>query len=90
MKGDSDLLQIVGVSHRPLGLTCNDRGLHVRIAEIEPYNKKKALLFLTRDPDKMIKFYGMDVAKYWDGFTDEKDLFDWATSGRVLPRTNCM
>jgi hypothetical protein len=64
--------------------------LHVRIAEIEPYNKKKALLFLTRDPDKMIKFYGMDVAKYWDGFTDEKDLFDWATSGRVLPRTNCM
>ncbi|CAN9095029.1 hypothetical protein CC77DRAFT_1029474 [Alternaria alternata] len=84
MKGDSDLLQIVGVSHRPLGLTCNDRGLHVRIAEIEPYNKKKALLFLTRDPDKMIKFYGMDVAKYWDGFTDEKDLFDWATSGRFF------
>ncbi|CAN9211251.1 unnamed protein product [Alternaria sp. RS040] len=84
MKGDSDLLQIVGVSHRPLGLTCNDRGLHVRIAEIEPYNKKKALLFLTRDPDEMIKFYGMDVAKYWDGFTDEEDLFDWATSGRFF------
>ncbi|KAG9193200.1 hypothetical protein G6011_03235 [Alternaria panax] len=84
MKGDSDLLQIIGVSHRPLGLTCNDQGLHVRIAEIEPYNKKKALLFLTRDPDKAIKFYGMDVEKYWHGFTDEDDLFDWASSGRFF------
>ena len=36
MKGDSDLLQVIGVSHRPLGLTCNDRGLHVRVEEIEP------------------------------------------------------
>ncbi|CAG5160709.1 uncharacterized protein ALTATR162_LOCUS5889 [Alternaria atra] len=84
MKGDSDLLQIIGVSHRPLGLTCNDQGLHVRIAEIEPYNKKKALLFLTRDPDKAIEFYGMDVAKYWAGFKDEYDLFDWASSGRFF------
>jgi hypothetical protein len=84
MKGDSDLLQIIGVSHRPLGLTCNDQGLHVRIAEIEPYNKKKALLFLTRDPDKAIRFYGLDSAKYRTGFTDENDLFDWASSGRFF------
>lgn len=36
MKGDSDLLQIIGVSHRPLGLTCNDQGLHLRVQELEP------------------------------------------------------
>jgi hypothetical protein len=84
MKGDSDLLQIIGVSHRSLGLTCNDRGLHVRVEEIEPYNKKKALLFLTRDPNKAIEFYGMDVSKYWSGFNDENDLFDWASSGRFF------
>ena len=35
MKGDSDLLQILGISHRPLGLTCNDRGFYVRVEEIE-------------------------------------------------------
>ncbi|CAO2647358.1 Nn.00g082800.m01.CDS01 [Neocucurbitaria sp. VM-36] len=84
MKGDSDLLQVIGVSHRPLGLTCNDRGLHVRVEEIEPYNKKKALLFLTRDPNKAIKFYGFDADKYWAGFTDENDLFEWASSGRFF------
>ncbi|KAL6706321.1 hypothetical protein ACN47E_005611 [Coniothyrium glycines] len=84
MKGDSDLLQIIGVSHRPLGLMCNDRGFHARIAEIEPYNKKKALVFLTRDPDAVMRFYGLDVEKYWGGFEDEKALFAWATSGRFF------
>jgi hypothetical protein len=84
MKGDSDLLQIIGISHRPLGLTCNDQGLHIRVEEIEPYNRKKALLFLTRDPNKAMDFYGFDVDKYWAGFTDENDLFDWASSGRFF------
>ncbi|EMD92423.1 hypothetical protein COCC4DRAFT_162552 [Bipolaris maydis ATCC 48331] len=84
VKSDSDLLQIIGVSHRPLGLVCNDQGLHVRVQEIEPYNKKKALLFLTRSPEEALEFYGLDVAKYQAGFTDEKDLFDWACSGRFF------
>jgi hypothetical protein len=55
MKSDSDLMQIVGICHRPLGITCNDRGLHIRVKEIEPYNGKKSLLFLTRDPDEVRK-----------------------------------
>jgi hypothetical protein len=84
LKSNSDLLQIIGISHRPLGLTCNDQGLHARVPEIEPYNKKKALLFLTRDPEEVMTFYGLDVAKYRAGFTDEKDLFDWACSGRFF------
>jgi hypothetical protein len=86
MKGDSDLLQIIGVCHRPLGLTCNDQGLHVRVKEIEPCNKKKSLLFLTRDPDKAMEFYGFDAAKYWAGFRDEEDLFDWVSKGRFFAR----
>jgi len=53
MKGDSDLMQIIGITHRSLGLTCNDRGLHVRVSEIEPYNRQKSMLFLTRSPDEV-------------------------------------
>ncbi|KNG47784.1 hypothetical protein TW65_05523 [Stemphylium lycopersici] len=87
MKGDSDLLQIIGISHRPLGLTCNDRGLHVRVEEIEPYNKKKALVFLTRDPAEMMEFYGLDIDRYQAGFADETELFDWASSGRFFSCT---
>ena len=86
MKGDADLLQIVGIMHRPLGLTCNDRGLHVRLKQIEPYDKKKALLFLTRDPDEAMVFYGFDVKKYHEGFTSELELFDWVADGRYFSR----
>lgn len=84
MKSDADLLQILGVSHRSLGLTCNDKGLHVRIGEIEPEDAKKSFIFLTRDPDTTMRFYGLDTAVYWAGFKDETALFDWATSGRFF------
>ncbi|KAF9691175.1 hypothetical protein EKO04_010576 [Ascochyta lentis] len=84
MKGDADLLQIIGIAHRPLGITCNDRGLHVRLEQIEPYDKKKALLFLTRDPVQAMQFYGFDVSKYHKGFESETDLFDWVAAGRFF------
>lgn len=53
MKGDSDLVQIIGVLHRSIGLTCNDRGLCVRVEEVESFNKKKSLVVLTNDPNKV-------------------------------------
>ncbi|KAF1969420.1 hypothetical protein BU23DRAFT_241049 [Bimuria novae-zelandiae CBS 107.79] len=82
MKSDADLLQIVGVVHRSLGLTCNDKGLHVRVEEVQAYNKKKSMIFLTRYPNEAMDFYGYDKAKYYEGFQDEGELFDWATNGR--------
>ncbi|KAF2024396.1 hypothetical protein EK21DRAFT_78812 [Setomelanomma holmii] len=84
MKGDGDLLQIIGITHRYLGLTCNDKGLHFRVKDIHTDNKKKQLLFLTRDPDEAMKFHGLDVAKYHEGFADENELFDWVTNGRFF------
>jgi hypothetical protein len=84
MKSDADLLQIVGVVHRSLGITCNDKGMHIRIEEVEPYNRKKSMLFLTRDPDQAMDFYGYDKAKYHRGFDTEAELFDWATNGRYF------
>jgi len=84
MKGDADLLQILGASHRWLGVTCNDKGLHVRVEEIEAYDRKKSMILLTRNPNEVMEFYGLDSAKYWAGFNDETELFDWATSGRFF------
>lgn len=84
MKSDSDLLQIVGVVHRSLGITCNDKGMHIRVEEVEPYNRKKSMLFLTRNPDQAMDFYGYDKAKYHQGFHSETELFDWATCGRYF------
>ncbi|KAJ4993394.1 hypothetical protein SVAN01_00942 [Stagonosporopsis vannaccii] len=84
MKGDADLLQIIGIAHRPLGLICNDRGLHVRLEQIEPYDKQKALLFLTRDPVQAMYFYGLAPDQYNVGFQSETELFNWVASGRFF------
>ncbi|KAH7071497.1 hypothetical protein BKA63DRAFT_73709 [Paraphoma chrysanthemicola] len=84
MKGDGDLLQIIGITHRSLGLTCNDKGLHFRVKDIFQDDKKKALLFLTRDPDRAMDFYGLDTVKYHQGFASETDMFDWVTGGRFF------
>ena len=82
MKSDSDLLQIVSVIHRSLGLTCTDKGLHIRVEEVQAYNKKKSMIFLTRDPNEMMDFYGYDKIKYSEGFRTEAELFNWVTNGR--------
>lgn len=87
MKSYSDLLQIIGICHRSLGLTCNDKGLHLSIVEIEPYDKKKALIFLTRKPCEVMDFYGFDYEKYQAGFESETDLFQWVSSGRFFARS---
>lgn len=86
MKGDGDLLQILGIAHRPLGLTCTDQGLHVRIEEIETYDKKDARIFLTKEPARAMRFYGLDVDRYKEGFSSETELFDWVAAGRFFSR----
>ncbi|EAT77161.2 hypothetical protein SNOG_15496 [Parastagonospora nodorum SN15] len=87
IKGDSDMMQIIGISHRALGLTCTDTGFYVRVEQIEPYDKEKAKLFLTRDPNEAMKFYGLDTVKYWAGFRDETELFDWSSSVELKKAT---
>lgn len=86
MKGDADLMQIIGIAHRPLGLICTDEGFHVRVEQIEPYDKKKARLLLTKDPAQAMRFYGLDVDKYHQGFNSETELFDWVAAGRFFSR----
>ncbi|KAF3053996.1 hypothetical protein E8E11_005288 [Didymella keratinophila] len=86
MKGDGDLLQILGIAHRPLGLTCTDQGLHIRLEEIEPYDKKEARVLLTDEPAQAMRFYGLDIENYTKGFSSETELFDWVASGRFFSR----
>lgn len=87
MKSDGDLLQIIGITHRSLGLICNDKGLHVSLEEIASHDKKKSMLFLTRDPREAITFFGLNLHKYLKGFQDEDDILHWVVSGRFFNRT---
>lgn len=82
MASYGDMQQILGVLQRGLGLTTNDKGMHVRVREIEKANRKKAMLFLTRDIPKMIEFLGVSYDRYNGGFASNEDVFAWCLAGR--------
>jgi hypothetical protein len=85
-KSYGDMLQVLGMLQRPLGLTANDRGLHLRIPEIETRNRKAAMVYLTHEPAKMLRFLGLDVQKYVAGFSTNEEIFEWIVGGRFFGR----
>ncbi|KAL8722809.1 MAG: hypothetical protein Q9225_000758 [Loekoesia sp. 1 TL-2023] len=79
-----DLWNLLGSSIRPFGLTANDTGLHLRIPEIEAFDRKKALIFLTADPDTVLDFLHLEKKTYWQPFDSISDLFEFACSNRFF------
>ena len=75
-----DLWQILGAIIRDNGLTASDKGLHVRIPELEQVNRKGARMFLTKDPTETMQFLGLDVIKYEAGFTNLEDIYSWCAA----------
>lgn len=79
-----DLIQILGVMNRSIGLTANDRGLHLRLQDIEVYNKKKSLVYLSKDPKEVMAFLGLDHEMYSEQeFTSNEEIYDWCATGRL-------
>lgn len=82
MASYGDMQQLLGLLQRPLGLTTNDRGLHLRVREAEGMNREAAMIFLTGDVDKMLNFLGLDVGKWERGFDSDDEVFEWCLRGR--------
>ncbi|KAI4180704.1 MAG: hypothetical protein L6R41_007059 [Letrouitia leprolyta] len=83
-KSHGDLWNLLGSSIRPFGLTPNDTGLHLRIPDIEASDRKKALIFLTADPNTVLDFLQLDKKLYWQGFDTVDDMFEFACSSRFF------
>ena len=79
-----DLWQILGVIIRDIGLTASDKGLHVRIPELEQVSRKGARMFLTTDPTETMQFLGLDAEKYNAGFTSIEDIYTWCAGCRFF------
>ncbi|KAL9080820.1 MAG: hypothetical protein Q9157_000516 [Trypethelium eluteriae] len=89
MNSYGDLWQIIGLTIRDLGLTASDRGLHVRIPEIEVHNAKESRLFMTHDPVLTMQFMGLDEKRFGAGFNTENEMFAWIAGGRLFSGSNC-
>lgn len=80
-----DFWNILGTAIRPFGLTANERGLFLRISEIEHVNKDRSLVFLCSEPDAVLVFCtGMGVEEYKRGWGSVGDMFGWLSRGRFM------
>ena len=77
-----DLWNLLGTTIRPVGLTANDVGLHVRVPEIEAVNRKRGMLFLTSEPDQVLDFLGLDRNKYKRPFESVEALYQFVLGCR--------
>ncbi|MCJ1438924.1 hypothetical protein MMC27_008314 [Xylographa pallens] len=79
-----DLWNLLGTSLREFGLTANNVGLNLRIAEIEHLDRKRSMLFLTSDSTSVLDLMGLDVQKYWKQFGTVNELYEYVISSRFF------
>jgi hypothetical protein len=79
-----DLWNILGTTIRKFGLTVNDRGLYLRIAEIELLDRKKSMVFLTDEPMQVLGFLGLEEERWWRPFEERKEMFEYAAGCRMF------
>lgn len=65
-----DFWQLAGSTIRPLGLTIDEEALWVRVPEIEARDRKRSKVFLSADPDEVLRFLGY---KGWDADTGSEE-----------------
>ncbi|RSL59222.1 hypothetical protein CEP51_013945 [Fusarium floridanum] len=76
-----DIWQLLGNVIKPYGLTVDDKGLWLRIPEIEEADKKRSKVWLTGDPDEILKFLGLPYTRYWAGpFRDLYQMYEYVAN----------
>lgn len=79
-----DLWNLLGTTIRPFGLTANDTGLNIRVAEIEELNRKRGMLLLTSEPDEVLDFLGLDFEEYQHPFDSLEALYQYVACSRFF------
>lgn len=84
--GHGDMWNILGSIIRPFGLTADEVGLHIRIPEIEASNRKNCRVLLTKDPERVLDFLGLDHDDgQWERpFKTVDEAFDYAACCRLF------
>ncbi|KAK6005373.1 hypothetical protein QM012_008152 [Aureobasidium pullulans] len=90
LHGYGDLGSILGMFNFSDGFTSNHGGFFVRIKEQEAQNWSASQVFLSKDPNLVMHFLGLDKHKFKSGFDSERQLFDWAVKSRLFSRRSVM
>lgn len=78
-----DMWNILGAMIRSYGLTANEEALYIRIPELEHVDKKKARVFLSNSPTKVLDFIILGTYDEWiRRFSSVDAMFDFTSRCR--------
>lgn len=80
----ADLGNILGTIIRPFGITMNDDGLYFRVHEIEKLNRKRSMIFLSRNPQDAFDVLGLDEQKWHRKFSTKQEMYSFAAECRMF------
>ena len=88
-----DMSSLLGHIVRNLGFTCSDRGLWLRLQELDdckrqpiPLNiaDKDGTIFLSHDKTHVMHFLNLDAEMYDKGFATRQELFEWLGKCKLI------
>ncbi|KAF2170988.1 hypothetical protein M409DRAFT_63986 [Zasmidium cellare ATCC 36951] len=87
-----DMGALLGNITRNLGLTISDKGLVLRLKELDYAKKtrleqvadKDGMLILSNDPDRVMAFLGLSFRRYAEGFATVSEFFRWLRECRLI------
>lgn len=79
-----DLCNILSNIVRSKGLTINTEALHLRIASVEKHDRKAGRIELTRDPQQVLTYFGLNPVRFWQPFTTLDEMMGYAATSRFF------
>ncbi|CAE7023650.1 hypothetical protein PTNB73_02184 [Pyrenophora teres f. teres] len=72
--------KIIGSMIKPLGLTIDPEGLHIRVKEIEESNFPGSMVFVSKDPKDVLRIVRLDRRILNGGFKSQVELYEYLAS----------
>ncbi|KAI7539952.1 hypothetical protein KC331_g9444 [Hortaea werneckii] len=88
-----DMSSLLGHIVRNSGFTCSDRGLWLRLQELDDCKRqpislniadKDGTILLSHDKTQVMRFLNLDPEVYERGFATRQELFEWLGSCRLI------
>ncbi|CAI6339235.1 unnamed protein product [Periconia digitata] len=65
---------------KPLGLTINPDGMHIRVEEMEETNGPGSMVFVSMEPRDVLNMLGLDWRFLWAGLETREELYSYIVS----------
>lgn len=75
---------IISAMLRSKGFTLNNQALYLRIASVEDHNRRAARVELSRDPEQVMRYLGLDSTQFWQPFSTLDEMMTFIATCRFF------